>query len=161
MMIQDTRLQERPDGRAPVRVPGYYTFHKPKDENCHGLLTIVRRQIPAQHIDTARPGVNSEVLTVKIWINEKAVLIHNLYRTKDDIDLSRLLHSRTPAFIGCDINAHHLLWHTKSNREGHKIMEQLERLDDYVILNENQQATRLPLTLQWRMPALQHVVNGK
>ena len=132
MMIQDTRLQERPDGRAPVRVPGYYTFHKPKDENCHGLLTIARRQIPAQHVGTARPGVNSEVLTIKIWINKKAVLIHNLYRTKDDIDLVRLLHSRTPAFIGCDINAHHLLWYTKSNREGHKIMEHLERLDDYV-----------------------------
>ena len=54
MMIQDTRIQERPDGRAPVRVPGYYTFHKPIDENCHGLLTIVKRQIPAQHVDTLR-----------------------------------------------------------------------------------------------------------
>ena len=72
---------------------------------------------------------------------QRAVCIHNLYRTKDDIDLGRLLHSRTPAFIGFDINAHHLLWHTKSNREGHKIIEQLERLDDYVILNEIQQAT--------------------
>ena len=141
MLIQDTRLKKRQDGRVPIRVPGCHTFYKPLDENCHGLLTIVRKNIPVQLQKTTNPGENTEILTVKIWLQDEALLIHNMYRVKNTIDLIKLLNNPIPAFIGCDINAHHLLWDTKSDAAGRAIMNQLEQLDDYVILNEDQQAT--------------------
>ena len=50
------------------------------------------------------------------------------------------------------INAKHVLWHTHSNADGRRIVKQLEELDNYVILNENQHATTKmtrPLTLQF------------
>ena len=126
MLIQDTRLKKRQDGRVPIRVPGCHTFYKPLDENCHGLLTIVRKNIPVQLQKTTNPGENTEILTVKIWLQDEALLIHNMYRVKNTIDLIKLLNNPIPAFIGCDINAHHLLWDTKSDAAGRKIMNQLE-----------------------------------
>ena len=141
MLIQDTRLEKRSDGRPPIRIPGYHTFYKAKSVNCHGLLTIVRSNLAAVEIETERPGEHSENLTVKIWINKDPLLIHNIYRIKGNINLVKLLSGPTPAFIGSDINAKHVLWHTHSNADGRRIVKQLEELDNYVILNENQHAT--------------------
>ena len=126
MLIQDTRLKERQDGRVPIRVPGCHTFYKPLDENCYGLLNIVHKNIPVQLQKTTNPGENTEILTVKIWLQDEALLIHNMYRVKNTIDLINLLNNPIPAFIGCDINAHHLLWDTKSDAAGRKVMNQLE-----------------------------------
>ena len=141
MLIQDTRLEKRSDGRPPIKIPGYHTFYKAKSLNCHGLLTIVRSNLAADEIDIERPGEHSEILTVKIWINKDPLLIHNIYRIKGNINLVKLLTGPTPAFIGTDINAKHVLWHTHSNADGRRIVKQLEELDNYVILNENQHAT--------------------
>ena len=141
MLIQDTRLEKRSDGRPPIKIPGYHTFYKAKSLNCHGLLTIVRSSLAADEIDIERPGEHSEILTVKIWINKDPLLIHNIYRIKGNINLVKLLTGPTPAFIGTDINAKHVLWHTHSNADGRRIVKQLEELDNYVILNENQHAT--------------------
>ena len=78
MMMQDSRLTERSDGRAPLRIRGYHTFYKSKDDNCHGLLTIERGDLAAEQIVTPRPGEHSELLTVTIWINKEPLLVHNL-----------------------------------------------------------------------------------
>ena len=70
-------------------------------------------------------------------------MLHNLYRTKNDIDLVKLLDSPTPAFVGTDINAQHLLWSSRSNTAGRRIMKQFEELSEYVILNSNQEPTTI------------------
>ena len=53
----------------------------------------------------------------------------------------KLLNDPTTVFIGSDINDKHVFWHIHSNTDGRRIVKQLEELDTYVILNENQQAT--------------------
>ena len=141
MLIQDTRLEKRSDGRPPIKIPGYHPFYKAKSLNCHGLLSIVRSSLAADEIDTERPGEHSEILTVKIWINKDPLLIHNIYRIKGNINLVKLLSGLTSAFIRTDINAKNVLWHTHSNADGRRIVKQLEELDNYVILNENQHTT--------------------
>ena len=142
MMVQDTRLSERGDGRPPLKMKGFHVFHKPRSEDCHGLLTIIRSSIPAkEQVDVQRPGTLTEVLTVKIWLKDEKLLLHNLYRTGGEVDLAGLLDTPTPAFMGCDINAQHILWHTSSNTAGRRIMRQLDDLDEYVVLNQNQEPT--------------------
>ena len=130
MLIQDTRLENRSDGRPPIRIPGYHTFYKAKSVNCHGMLTILRSNLAADEIDTERPGEHSEILTVKIWINKDSLLIHNIYRIKGNINLVKLLNGPTPAFIGSNINAKHVLWHKHCNADGRRIVKQLEKLDN-------------------------------
>ena len=61
MLIQDTRLENRSDGRTRIRIPGYHTFYKAKSVNCHGLLTIVRSNLAADKIATERPEEHSEI----------------------------------------------------------------------------------------------------
>ena len=143
MLVHDTRIEERENGRPPVKIKGYHTFYKPKDNMCHGLITIVRNRFPAEELVTPRPGTHSDLLTVKIWINNQPLVLHNLYRTKNDIDLVKLLDAPTPAFVGTDINAQHLLWSSRSNTAGRRIMKQFEELREYVILNSNQEPTTI------------------
>ena len=141
MMIQDTRLAARADGEPPFRVLGYHTYFRPSGEKCHGLLTFVKNSIKSDDMDIITIGDNTEVLSVKIWINGVAYLIHNLYRTKGEIDLGKLFTSTTPAIVGCDINAHHHLWGNSTNTAGRNIVSQLENMDNYVVLNADQQVT--------------------
>ena len=138
MLTQDTRLKKQQDGRVPTRVPGCHTFYKSQDENCHGILTIVRKNVSAQVTQmqkTTLPGENTKIWTVKIWLQDDALLIHNIYIVKNT--LMKLLNNPIPAFIGYDINAHHLLCDTKSDAAGRKIMDQLEQFYDYDTLNED------------------------
>ena len=141
MMIQDTRLAARADGEPPFRVLGYHTYFRPSGDKCHGLLTFVKNSIKSDDMDIITIGDNTEVLSVKIWINGVAYLIHNLYRTKGEIDLGKLFTSTTPAIVGCDINAHHHLWGNSTNTAGRNIVSQLENMDNYVVLNADQQVT--------------------
>ena len=143
MIVHDTRIEEHKNGRPPVKINGYHMFYKPKDNMCHGFITIVRNRFPVEELDTLRPGTHSDLLTVKIWINNQPLLLHNLYRTKKDIDLVKLLDTPTPAFVGTDINAQHLLWSSRSNTAGRRIMKQFKELREYVILNDNQEPTTI------------------
>ena len=91
MMVQDTRLSERDDRRPPLKMTGYHVFHKPRSEDCHGLFTIIRSSIPAkEQVDVQRPGTHTEVLTVKIWLKDEKLLLHNLYRTEGEVDQAGL-----------------------------------------------------------------------
>ena len=66
MLVHDTRIEERENGRPPVKIHGYHTFYKPKDNMCHGFITIVRNRFPAVELHTLRPGTHSDLLTVKV-----------------------------------------------------------------------------------------------
>ena len=139
MFVHDTRIEERENGRTSVKINGYHMFYIPKANLCHRCITIVKNRFVSEELDRLRSGTHSDLLTVKIYINNQPVLLYNLYRIKEDIDLVKLLDTPTLAFVGTDINAQHLLQSSRSNTAGRRFMKQFKEFRDDVILNDNQE----------------------
>ena len=70
-MIQDRRISAKSDGKPPIRVPNCHTYFMPASEKCHGLLTIVRNNLPSKISPPIATSEGTEVLTVKVWIDKK------------------------------------------------------------------------------------------
>ena len=83
----------------------------------------------------------TEALSVKVWLQGKPVIMHNIYRVKDSVNLTSILSSSTPSFIAGDFNAHHTLWCKKTDRAGRELLAQIEDNQQYVIKNEMQTPT--------------------
>ena len=98
VMIQDTRYKRRPDDLPNLRIQGYHTYHRTMDEGGHGLVTLVKHTIPSEAADQVDLGDGTETLSTRIWINNKPLLLHNLYRVDGDLDITTPL-TREPRSI--------------------------------------------------------------
>ena len=85
VMIQDTRYRRRPDDLPNLRIQGYHTYHRTMDEGGHDLVTLVKHTIPSEAADQVDLGDGTETLSTRIWINNKPLLLHNLYRVDGDL----------------------------------------------------------------------------
>ena len=70
-MIQDSRISAKSDGTPPIRVPNCHTYFIPATGECHGLITIVKNTLPSKISLTVATTEGTEVLTVKVWIDNK------------------------------------------------------------------------------------------
>ena len=144
VLLQDTRLKKRQDGIPKLRVDGYHTYHIPLSEDpavqCHGLTTLVSNRVPSKLI-TQPPdiGESTEVLSVKIWHENKPIDIHNIYRVEPaNIDLSPIFTNGHTSIIAGDFNARHTSWCRKDNTTGKDLKNQLDATTQFVLLNEPQ-----------------------
>ena len=141
LMIQDTRYQPRPDGLPSLRISGYHTYHRPKiphgddDVANHGLVTLVKHTIPSEEADQIDFGRGTESLTVRIWINQQPLLLHNVYRTAGDLDILGPLNANPRALLLGDLNARHEVWCRGHNTAGQALADQLLQLDTLSLLN--------------------------
>ena len=141
IMIQDSRLKSKDDVHPPIKVPECHTYFKPLSATCHGLLTIVNNRLPSAIHPAPVLGNGTEALSVKVWLQGKPVIMHNIYRVKDSFNLTSILSGNTPSFIAGDFNAHHTLWGKKTDRAGRDLLAQIEDNQQYVIKNEMQTPT--------------------
>ena len=144
VLLQDTRLKKRQDGIPKLRVDGYHTYHIPLSEDpavqCHGLTTLVSNRVPSKLI-TQPPdiGESTEVLSVKIWHENKPIDVHNIYRVEPaNIDLSPIFTNGHTSIIAGDFNARHTSWCRKDNTTGKDLKNQLDATTQFVLLNEPQ-----------------------
>ena len=134
-MIQDSRLATRDDGKPPIRVPNCHTYFIPTSAECHGLLTIVRNTIPSKPSPLLVTSEGTEVLTVKVWINKKATLLHNIYRVRGQIAFTEILADRLPSILA--------MWCRSTNGSGRTLLEQIENAHTHTIMNNPQTSTTI------------------
>ena len=136
LMLQDSRISTRNDGKPPIRVPNCHTYSIPASAECHGLITIVRNNIPSMLPPPIATSEGTELLTVKVWINKRPTLLHNIYRVRGETDFRDILACRLPSILAGDFNAHHKMWGRSTDRAGRILLDQIENANAYVILNK-------------------------
>ena len=80
VMIQDTRYQRRMDDLPNLRIYGYHTNNRTMDEGGHGMVTMIKHTIPSEEAEQIYLGDGTETLSTPIWLNNKPLLLHYIYR---------------------------------------------------------------------------------
>ena len=116
-MIQGSRITSNNEGKPPIRIPNCHTYFTPASAECHGLLTIVRNTIPSEISPPIVTSEGTEMLTVKVWINKRPTLLHNIYRVRGETDLKDIMACRLPSILL--VQVHRSCWEniTGSNRK--------------------------------------------
>ena len=141
-MLQNTRYTERQDGLPPLRLRGYHTYHQPYvshgngDVECHGLLTMVYDRVPSKCAQQQlRIGDGTESLSVRVWLNNKSILLHNIYRVDGEFDVVTPLSDGEESIMAGDFNARHTSWCRANNAAGSSLNDQLVQLDTHILMN--------------------------
>ena len=138
VMIQDTRYKRRPDDLPNLRIQGYHTYHRTMDEGGHGLVTLVKHTIPSEAADQVDLGDGTETLSIRIWINNKPLLLHNLYRVNGVLDVTTTLTREPRSILAGDFNARDERWCRANNPAGRLLNEQIQDLDNFCLMNHPQ-----------------------
>ena len=91
VMIQDTRYKRRLDDLPYLRIHGYHTHHKTMDEGGHGMVTMIKNTIPSEEAEQIHLGDGTETLSTRIWLNNKPLLLHTIYRVVGELDITTTL----------------------------------------------------------------------
>ena len=134
-MIQDTIYKRRLDDLSNVRIHGYHTSHRTKDEGGHGMVTMIKHTIPSEEAEQIHLGDGTETLSTRIWLNNKPLLLHNIYRVVGELDISTPLTREPRSIMVGDFNASDDMWCIDHNRAGRLLNEQLQNPDNCCLLN--------------------------
>ena len=142
LMLQDTRYTERQDSLPPLRLRGYHTYYQPYvshgngDVECHGLLTIVSDKVPSECAQQQlRIGDGTESLSVRVWLNNKSISLHNIYRVDGEFVVVTPLSDDEESIMAGDFNARHTSWCRANNAAGSSLNDQLVQLDTHILMN--------------------------
>ena len=94
MMIQDTRYKRRLDDLPNLRIHRYHTYHRTMDEGGHGMVKNDKNTIPSEEAEQIHLEDGTETLSTRIWLNNKPLLLHNIYRVDGELDVE--LNTTTP-----------------------------------------------------------------
>ena len=61
-------------------IHGYHAYHRKMDEGGHGMVTMIKYTIPSEEAEHIHLGDGTETLSTWIWLNNKPLLLHNIYR---------------------------------------------------------------------------------
>ena len=109
-MIQETRYKRRLDDLPNLRIHGYHTYHRTKDEGGHDMATLVKHTILSEEADQIHLGDVTETLSTRIWLNNKPLLLHNIYRVDGELDITTPLTRELISIIVGDFNARDEMW---------------------------------------------------
>ena len=137
-MIQDSRISDNNDDKPPIRVPNYQTYYIPASAECHGLITIVKTNMPPKKSPPPATSEGTEVLTVKVWINKQPTLLHNVYRVRGETKFTAMLAHPLPSINAGGFNAHHTMWCRYTDGPGRTLLEQLESTNSCALMNKPQ-----------------------
>ena len=138
VMIQDARYKRRLDYLPNLRIQVYHTYHRTMDEGGHGLVTLIRHTIPSEAAEQVHLGHGTDTLSTRIWINNKPLLIHNLYRVDGDLEITTQLTREPRSIMVGDFNARDERWCRANNRAGRLLNEQIQDLDNFCLMNHPQ-----------------------
>ena len=117
------------------------------DEGGHGLVTLVKHTIPSEAAEQVDLGDGTETLSTRIWINNKPLLLHNLYRVDGDLDITTPLTREPRSIMVGDFNARDERWCRANNRAGSLLNEQIQDLDNFCLMNHPQVWTTVNKTV--------------
>ena len=86
------------------------------DDGGHGMVTLIEHTIQSEAAEQVHVGHDNETLSTRIWINNKPLLLHNLYIVDGKLDITTPL-TREPRLIMIgDFNARDEMWCRDHNR---------------------------------------------
>ena len=138
VMIQDTRYKRRLDELPNLRIHGYHTYHRTMEEGGHGMVTLIKHPIPSEEADQIHIGDGTETLSTRIWLNNKPLILHNIYRVDGELDITTPLTRDPRSIMVGDFNARDEMWCRDHNRAGRLLNEQLQDLDNFCLMNHPQ-----------------------
>ena len=110
------------------------------------MVTIIKRTIPSEEAERIHLGDGTETLSTRIWLNNKPILLHNIYRVDGELDITTPL-SREPISIMVeDFSARDKMWCRYHNRTGRFLNDQLQNLDNFCLSNHPQVCTTINKT---------------
>ena len=74
-----------------LMIHGYHTYHKTMDDGGHVMVTMIKNTIPSEEAEQTHLGYGTETLSTRIWLNNKPLLLHNIYRVDGELDITTLL----------------------------------------------------------------------
>ena len=145
-MIQDTRYKRRMDDLPNLRIQGYHTYHRTIDEGGHDMVTLITHTIPSEAAEQVHLANGTETLSARIWINNKPLLLHNLYRVDGELDITTPLTREPRSIMVRDFKDRDERWCRDHNRAGRILNEQLQNLDNFCLMNHPQVWTTINKT---------------
>ena len=124
-MIQDTRYKRRLNDLPNLRIHGYHTFHRTMDEGGHGMVTMIKHTIPSEEAEQIHLRYGTETLLTRIWLNDKPLLLHNIYKVDGELDITIPLTREPRSIMVGDFNARDEMWCSHHNIAGRLLNEQL------------------------------------
>ncbi len=106
-LIQETHLEASVDTRSAFSL-GFQIFRKDRDHHGGGLLTLVLRSLTAQEVPIpAPPGSHLELLGVRLWTQQRRLLLVNIYRppSAPTLSLDFLQPLQAPLLVSGDLRA--------------------------------------------------------
>ena len=82
-----------------------------------------------------RIGDVTESLSVRVWLNNKSILLHNIYRVDGEFDVVTPLSDSEESIMAADFNARHTSWCRNNNAAGSSLNDQLVQLDTHILMN--------------------------
>ena len=58
------------------------------DVGGHGMVTIIKHTIPSEEAEQMHLGDGTETLSIRKWLNNKPLLLHNIYRVDGELDIT-------------------------------------------------------------------------
>ena len=114
------------------------------DEGGQGLVTLL---IPSEEADQVHLGDGTGTISTWIWINNKPLLIHNLYIVDGDLDITTPLTREPMSIMVGDFNARDERWCRANNRAGRLLNEQNQDHDNFCLMNHPQVWTTVNKTV--------------
>ena len=146
VMIQDTRYKRRLDDLPNLRTHGYHTYHRTMEEGGHGMVTMIKHTIPSDEADQIHLVDGTETLSTRMWLNNKPLLLHNTYRVDGELDMTTPLTRDPRSIMVGDFNARDEMSGRDYNREGRILNEQLQKFDNFCLMNHPQVWTTINKT---------------
>ena len=110
------------------------------------MVTLIKHTIPSEAAEQVHLGDGTETLSTRIWINNKPLLLHNLYRVDGELDVTTPLTREPRSIMVGDFNARDEMWCRDHNGAGRILNEQLQNLDNFCLMNHPQVWTTINKT---------------
>ena len=146
VMIQDTRYKHRLDDLHNLMIQCYHTYHRTMDVGGHGMILLIKRTIPSEGAEQIHLEDGTETLSPRIWLNNKPILLHNIYRVDGELDITTPLSRKSRSIMVGDFNDRDDMWCRDHNRAGHLLNDHLQNLDNFCLMNHPQVWTTINKT---------------
>ena len=110
------------------------------------MVTMIKHTIPSGKAEQIHLGDGTESLSTRIWLNNKPLLLHLMYRVDGELDITTPFTREPRSLMVGDFNARDEMWYRDHNRAGSLLNEQLQNLDNFCLMNHLQVWTTINKT---------------
>ena len=134
-LIQETMLKGK-----DISIPGYTPYKCKCQDNCQGILTLIRNDVQAEVCNIKTNG--NDLQHIKFWENGKCFTLYNIYSPPNvafDAQLQSINFQRT-ILLG-DTNAHSPLWGYRDTNPSGKYIEEICTSTNLILLQDKDSET--------------------